>query len=139
MDGKQQTEDRQGAGGKFRETFKAGVTQKKPVRHVDKRGKSEVGKGGGSRERVRWWKRTKVGGTEKKNRQRGRCLSVENEKRSIKGRKTQRWTGGSRVEKRRGGLRKKGEGGGSAERISESASRRHFIMSPFTETFSFTL
>lgn len=29
--------------------------------------------------------------------------------------------------------------GGSAERISESASRRHFIMSPFTETFSFTL
>lgn len=31
------------------------------------------------------------------------------------------------------------KGGECAERVSESASRRQFIMSPFTETFSFTL
>lgn len=78
-----------------------------------------------------------MGGTEKKSRQRGRRLDVQNEERSIEERKTQRWTGGSRVEKRSGGGG--GEGGGSGERIYESASRRHFIMSAFTETFSFTL
>lgn len=79
-----------------------------------------------------------MGGTEKKSRQRGRRLDVQNEERSREERKTRRWTGGSRVEKRskEGGG---GEGGGSGERIYESASRRHFIMSPFTETFSFTL
>lgn len=77
-----------------------------------------------------------MGGTEKKNRQQGRCLDVQSEK---KKHKRKRWTGGSGGEKRSGGGEEKGEGGGSAERISESASRRHFIMSPFTETFSFTL
>lgn len=101
-------------------------------RRLDKRGESEVEVVGGSSETLRWWKGTKVGGTEKKSRERGRRLDVQNEKRSIKERKTQRWTGGSGVEKR-------GKGGGGAERIYESASRRHFIMSPFTETFSFTL
>lgn len=45
-----------------------------------------------------------MGGTEKKSRERGRRLDVQNEKRSIKERKTQRWTGGSGVEKRGGGV-----------------------------------
>lgn len=48
-----------------------------------------------------------MGGTEKKNRQQGRCLDVQSEKRSIKGRKMQRWTGGSGGEKRSGGVRKR--------------------------------
>lgn len=65
--------------------------------------------------------------------EKGAEKSLKGRKRGIEG-----WTGGSEVEKR-SGAGKRGEGGGSAERVSESASRRHFIMSPFTETFSFTL
>lgn len=66
------------------------------------------------------------------------CTEWKKKPRRKKGAEMDRGQRSRKEEQGGGGVRKR-EGGGSAERIYESASRRHFIMSPFTETFSFTL
>lgn len=77
-----------------------------------------------------------MGGTEKKSRQRGRRLDVQNEERSIEERKTQRWTGGSRIEKR------SKEGGGRRKRRAYLGERQQAALhhvSLHRDVFFYTL